>query len=76
MDNNVKVPHSLISFLLDIREERKYNMMLHSRDIINDYLKSDNCDEEGRNFLFENNQFNLKNYISAQRELMTYSIIK
>jgi len=50
-------------------------MMLHSRDIIKEYLKSDKCDEEGKNFLVENNHFNLKKYISAQRELLTYSKI-
>ncbi len=75
MSNNVEIPFSLISFLLDIREERKYNMMLHSREIVDKYLESDNCDEEGRNFLFPDGRFSLTNYIAAQGKLMRYSRI-
>jgi len=73
MKNNTEVPLSLISFLLDIRAERKYNMMLHSRDIVKKYLESDECDDEGRNFLFDKNRpFNFENYLEAQKELFRY----
>jgi nucleosome binding factor SPN SPT16 subunit len=73
MNNNVEVPLSLISFLLDIRAERKYNMMLHSLEIVKNYLESEECDEEGRNFLYdENRPFNFENYLEAQKQLFRY----
>lgn len=74
-NNNVEIPYSLILFLLDIREEqRKKSVIMPLRDIVKKYLESDNYDEEGRNFLFdENGSFNSKNYLEAQKELFKYS---
>lgn len=70
---NVGIPTSLISFLLDIREEGKYNMMFDSRKIINLYLKSDECDVAGAKFLIdEDNKVIFKNYLAAQGELLKY----
>lgn len=56
MNNNVEIPSSLILFLLDIRDEqRKKDMVMLPREIVKKYLESDNYDEEGRNFLFDEN---------------------
>lgn len=72
--HNIDVPNSLIAFLLDIREERKYNMMLDSRKIIDLYLKSDECDKAGVKFLIgEDNKTIFNNYLAAQGELLKYA---
>ncbi|MBS4206312.1 hypothetical protein [Lederbergia citrea] len=74
MNNNVEIPSSLILFLLEIREEqRKKDVIMLPREIVKKYLESDNYDEEGRNFLFdENGSINSKNYLEAQKELFKY----